>query len=170
MIVSIPSFFVGIASFFLKDPKRGSKEKAVLEAMNASGMIETVNSNFINDDGKENNAYHSNEEETNDEILTKEIPQTHERQISNHIFPNPEPVDREIVYNTEKPSLKSTCKMLKTPTVFLILIQGAPSVIPFGIASTFLNDYLSQEKGLAVEGATSFLLLFGAGNAIGMSI
>jgi hypothetical protein len=59
--------------------------------------------------------------------------------------------DAPVVYESEKATLKSTWTMLKTPTVILILVQGAPSVIPFGITSTFLNDYLAQDKGMAVE-------------------
>lgn len=68
--------------------------------------------------------------------------------ISNQI----ESIDDTLeVYPVEEVSFQSTCKLLKTPTVILILVQGAPSVIPFGITSTFLNDYLAQEKGLTVE-------------------
>lgn len=55
------------------------------------------------------------------------------------------------LYPVEKPSIRTTLLLIKTPTIILILIQGIPSVIPLGIASTFLNDYLSQEKGLSVE-------------------
>ena len=90
----------------------------------------------------------------------------------------------------DKPNLGTTCQMLRTPTLILILLQGAPNVIPFGIASVFLNDYLAQEKGLTTEvskicnfiqniylliflvfqQATSVLLVFGAGNAFGVII
>ena len=57
----------------------------------------------------------------------------------------------EIEYSSEVPTFKSTLAMLKTPSVALVLAQGAPSVIPFGITSTFLNDYLAQDKGMTVE-------------------
>ena len=58
---------------------------------------------------------------------------------------------RNIQYPAEKPSIRSTLNLVQTPTLALILIQGIPSVIPLGMISTFLNDYLSQEKGLSIE-------------------
>jgi predicted MFS family arabinose efflux permease len=33
---------------------------------------------------------------------------------------------------------------------------------------TYLNDYLSQDKGLGVQQATAVLLAFGAGGAVGV--
>ncbi len=39
-----------------------------------------------------------------------------------------------------------------------------------GIVNTYLNDYLSSDKGLTVEGATLVVLVFGAGNFFGTLI
>jgi MFS family permease len=39
-----------------------------------------------------------------------------------------------------------------------------------GIINTYLNDYLSSDKGLSVEGATLVVLVFGAGNFLGTLI
>jgi hypothetical protein len=57
----------------------------------------------------------------------------------------------EGLYVAEVPSSRTTCNMLRVPSVILLLIQGAPNVIPFGITSVFLNDFLSQDKGLSTE-------------------
>jgi MFS family permease len=64
-----------------------------------------------------------------------------------------------------------TAKALFTSrTVLLTMIQGAPGCIPWGIINTFLNDYLSEDCGLSVQAATSFILLFGVGNFFGICI
>ncbi len=38
------------------------------------------------------------------------------------------------------------------------------------IINTYLNDYLSSDRGLSVEGATLVILMFGAGNFLGTLI
>jgi len=58
---------------------------------------------------------------------------------------------QEQPYVIEILNSRTTCDMLRVPSVILILVQGAPNVIPFGITSVFLNDYLSQDKGLTTE-------------------
>lgn len=47
---------------------------------------------------------------------------------------------------------------------------GAPGCIPWGIVNTYLNDYLSSDRGLSVERATLVILVFGVGNFIGTSV
>ena len=41
--------------------------------------------------------------------------------------------------------------LLATPTVVLCLLQGAPGCVPWGIINTYLNDFLSEEKGMTIE-------------------
>lgn len=41
--------------------------------------------------------------------------------------------------------------LLRTPTVALALLQGGPGCIPWGIVNTYLNDYLSVNRGMSVE-------------------
>lgn len=65
---------------------------------------------------------------------------------------------------------KTAKALLTSRTVLLTMIQGAPGCIPWGIINTFLNDYLSEDCGLSVQAATSFLLLFGVGNFLGICI
>lgn len=40
--------------------------------------------------------------------------------------------------------------LLRTPTVLLAIIQGAPGCIPWGIANTYLNDFLAEDRGMTV--------------------
>jgi len=66
--------------------------------------------------------------------------------------------------------LRTTYKLLSTPTVVLSLIQGAPGCIPWGIINVFLNDYLSEDRGFSVEMATTTLMCFSLGYALGLVV
>jgi MFS family permease len=66
--------------------------------------------------------------------------------------------------------MRSTYKLLSTPTVVLSLLQGAPGCIPWGIINVFLNDYLSEDRGFSVETATTTLMLFSLGFAFGLVV
>lgn len=151
LIVSVPSFFVGVASFFLPEPDRGSQEEAVLDIVQ-------------NEEEQSTSGQEKVLEKQDEEGICSMSPSA---QIDNRyqVAQRSLPVYMCVI---EKPTLKTTCEMLKTPTLILLLLQGAPSVVPFGIASVFLNDFLAQEKGLTTEQATSVLLTFGVGNAIGV--
>jgi len=65
------------------------------------------------------------------------------------------------------PHFQTTKTLLRCPSVLLGIFQGAPGCVPWGIVNTFLNDYLSSDRGLPVEGATLIILLFGLGNFLG---
>mmetsp|Transcript_43633 Transcript_43633/g.105803 ORF Transcript_43633/g.105803 Transcript_43633/m.105803 type:complete len:838 (-) Transcript_43633:170-2683(-) len=65
---------------------------------------------------------------------------------------------------------RTTIKLLRTPTVVLSLIQGAPGCVPWGIINVFLNDYLSEDRGFTVEMATTTLMLFSLGYSLGLII
>ena len=66
--------------------------------------------------------------------------------------------------------LQPTFELLRIQTVLLVLIQGAFGCIPWGIVNTYLNDYLSEDKGLSVQGATTLILTFGIGVFFGMVV
>jgi len=51
----------------------------------------------------------------------------------------------------KKVTWKTTVEMLKTPTVILTLLQAAPGALPFGFISVFLNDYLSEDRGMSTQ-------------------
>ena len=46
--------------------------------------------------------------------------------------------------------------------------QGLPGSLPWGVMLTYLNDYLSHDKGFTVQAATLMLLLFGLGGGAGV--
>lgn len=57
--------------------------------------------------------------------------------------------------------------MTRNTSNFLLIIQGFFCNIPWGMMFVFLNDFLSQEKGLTVSDATFILAIFGFGCAAG---
>jgi len=57
--------------------------------------------------------------------------------------------------------------MTQNKTNVILMTQGFFTSIPWGVIYTFLNDYLSQEKGLSVPAATILVLWFGLGAASG---
>jgi MFS family permease len=64
--------------------------------------------------------------------------------------------------------LRNTRNLLSTPTLLLALIQGASGCIQWGILNTFLNIFLSQDRGFTVELATTTLMCFSAGHVVGL--
>lgn len=45
----------------------------------------------------------------------------------------------------------------------LLFLQGLPGCLPWGLVYVFLNDYLSNDRGLSIESATLVITLFGVG-------
>eukprot|EP00566_Odontella_aurita_P007471 CAMPEP_0113598736 /NCGR_PEP_ID=MMETSP0015_2-20120614/41757_1 /TAXON_ID=2838 /ORGANISM="Odontella" /LENGTH=695 /DNA_ID=CAMNT_0000506795 /DNA_START=44 /DNA_END=2128 /DNA_ORIENTATION=+ /assembly_acc=CAM_ASM_000160 len=66
--------------------------------------------------------------------------------------------------------LRSLKSLLRCRTVRLVLLQGAPGCLPWGIVNTYLNDYLSEDCGMTVEGATLTITAFGFGNFLGILV
>jgi Major Facilitator Superfamily len=54
-------------------------------------------------------------------------------------------------YISGEVSWKSTAQLLRTPSMILILLQGAPGALPFGMTSVYLNDYLAEDRGMTKE-------------------
>eukprot|EP00879_Flechtneria_rotunda_P006260 GHRR01006579.1.p1 GENE.GHRR01006579.1~~GHRR01006579.1.p1 ORF type:complete len:583 (+),score=156.80 GHRR01006579.1:972-2720(+) len=58
--------------------------------------------------------------------------------------------------------------LLAIPSNWLIILQGLPGCLPWGVMQTYITDYLHINKGYTVELATVVLLLFGVGCAVGV--
>lgn len=173
LLVSIPTFlFAGICCF-LEDPERGSKETTIILArsrLNQANYNVDDSRDVEHCDGIDQVRNNTNDSQCEIDDADKPLnSMTNNKsrsmvKVRNHVDLNLNTtcnVPRTYeMYPVEQVSLKSTCRLLSTPTVILLLIQGAPSVIPFGITSTFLNDYLAQDKGLAVEVRRMELELF----------
>lgn len=57
--------------------------------------------------------------------------------------------------------------MTRNNSNFLLMMQGFFCNVPWGMMFVFLNDFLSQEKGLTVSDATLVVAMFGFGCAAG---
>ena len=159
MIVSLPAFFTAvICLIFLEDPERGNKESAMI------CLVQNHNEIIESSEDATSNSIYANQppiQESKLKIVGEaNQPKSLVESVKCEQKENSDVKCNKWLYRTEKPSIRSTLLLMKTPTIILILIQGIPSVIPLGIASTFLNDYLSQEKGLTVEVRLSTFLSF----------
>jgi predicted MFS family arabinose efflux permease len=59
-------------------------------------------------------------------------------------------------------------RLVRIPTNILVISQGLPGCLPWGMLLTFLNDYLAQDKGLKVTTATTIVLAVGIGGGVGV--
>lgn len=50
---------------------------------------------------------------------------------------------------------------------FILILQNFTNAIPWGLIFVFLNDFLSQERKLPVDQATTLVAMFGIGAAVG---
>ena len=62
---------------------------------------------------------------------------------------------------------KKLWRQLKIPSNVIILAQGLPGTVPWGMLNAYFVDYLHVQKGLTVEEGTLAVTLFGAGAACG---
>ncbi|KAL4426059.1 hypothetical protein ABPG77_007855 [Micractinium sp. CCAP 211/92] len=71
---------------------------------------------------------------------------------------------------SEQMTWRKLGRLLLIPTNAMAILQasGLFGCIPWGMILTYLNDYLSQNKGLSVQGATAVLLFLGLGGAVGV--
>lgn len=58
-------------------------------------------------------------------------------------------------------------RLLATPTVLLVFLQGAAGCVPWAVIQTFLTDFLAVDSELGVGRATAVQFAFGAGAALG---
>ena len=55
---------------------------------------------------------------------------------------------------SERISLRKAAGLARTRSNLAVVLQGLPGSLPWGVLITFLNDFLSQQKGLSVPQAT----------------
>ena len=58
-------------------------------------------------------------------------------------------------------------RVMSVPTNALIFLQGFPGCLPWSVINAFLNDFLSEDRGMPVEVATTLLFWIGLGAGIG---
>uniref|UniRef100_A0A7S2KRC2 Major facilitator superfamily (MFS) profile domain-containing protein n=1 Tax=Leptocylindrus danicus TaxID=163516 RepID=A0A7S2KRC2_9STRA len=65
---------------------------------------------------------------------------------------------------------QTMAQLFRTKSVIILLAQGMPGCIFWGVVNTYLNDYLAEDRGLSVEAATTTLLVFGLGLFFGVML
>ncbi|CAM9496286.1 unnamed protein product [Pylaiella littoralis] len=67
----------------------------------------------------------------------------------------------------ERISLRGLCMLASSPTVLLVLAQGIPGCIPWGVITVYLPDFLHKQRGLSIEMATVVGVVFGVATVAG---
>ena len=152
VLISIPALICGMLVYFtVKDPPRGQMEAAAI-AIRRQQLDE--NRPFVDDNDGENSSQQGvemppmelrhtlnagTESDTNGGSALYH-PATSDSTSTSGVSPEGSH-DYWVTFRG----------LLATPTVILALLQGAPGCIPWGIINTFLNDFLSEDKGMTVE-------------------
>ena len=128
LIISIPALLCAAAVLFtVEDPERGGMEQAVREHRRRR-------------DAEENQSSSIEMAPLDDQIMSAGDPTGRHNEI---VIDSPE-FDIRLHWAT-------FLALLSTPTVLLALLQGAPGCVPWGIVNAFLNDFLSENRGMSVE-------------------
>uniref|UniRef100_A0A383W382 Major facilitator superfamily (MFS) profile domain-containing protein n=1 Tax=Tetradesmus obliquus TaxID=3088 RepID=A0A383W382_TETOB len=69
---------------------------------------------------------------------------------------------------SESISWRKVKQLLAIPSNWIIILQGLPGCLPWGVMQTYINDYLHLNKGFSVEMATVVILMFGLGGGVGV--
>jgi MFS family permease len=145
LLVSIPALMCALlVLFFVNDPPRGGTERAVQDFRDdvqghLTQVVEPVdNSVEIVPLGRSGSSVASPTDHSGQS--------NHESQLA---------VDKSLGC---KERWITFTELLSTPTVILALLQGAPGCVPWGIVNTYLNDFLSQNRGMTVEVRICFAL------------
>ncbi|CBJ27012.1 MFS family transporter: sugar [Ectocarpus siliculosus] len=72
-------------------------------------------------------------------------------------------------YN-ERLNLNGLRMLAKSPTVLLVLVQGIPGTLPWGVITVFLPDYLHKQRGMSIKTATVVGMMFGAATVAGQVV
>ena len=78
--------------------------------------------------------------------------------------------DMTLVSYTAKMNWIKVRKQLFVRTNLLVLLQGLPGTVPWGVFNSYFVDYLHVQKGMEVQIATAAITVFGLGSAVGTII
>eukprot|EP00283_Hemiselmis_rufescens_P004351 CAMPEP_0173430740 /NCGR_PEP_ID=MMETSP1357-20121228/9089_1 /TAXON_ID=77926 /ORGANISM="Hemiselmis rufescens, Strain PCC563" /LENGTH=239 /DNA_ID=CAMNT_0014395127 /DNA_START=356 /DNA_END=1072 /DNA_ORIENTATION=+ len=59
------------------------------------------------------------------------------------------------------------CGIFAVPSNFFVFFQGIPGCLPWAVIVVFLNDFLTQDKGLTVQASTLVLTALNVGGCFG---
>jgi len=159
IIVAVPGLLCSALLLGIKEPERGASEAAVIEMQQHAPMEE------VDDDSTlQSSTVLQEDNNIESQVATSAC-------TCDALESDRESQSEEERTNASLPkcvSCKSTKELMKIPTVVLTILQAAPGALPFGFVSTFLNDFLQEQRGMTKQEATGVLLTFGVGNALGV--
>jgi hypothetical protein len=166
LVISIPALLCAAAVLFTVDePERGCMEQAVRDKPQVCEDVAEESSPPQRDDDKacETSPGPSSVElaplDVDDVplLLTRrrsshsvETSQTDLTQVAGDVILTVDDVDDDDDAG-DKHCGDTFCRLIRSPTVVLALIQGAPGCVPWGVANTYLNDFLSENRHMSIQ-------------------
>jgi len=143
IITSVPAiFFAAIMYAVVDEPKRGAQEEEVHRRMKKRASKAVV------DDKDASKSKSKSDDEIGDDKKEEQ--------------------DEDVEVNyTAQMTWKKVRKQMLVKTNMLVLSQGLPGVIPWGVLNSYFVDYLHKQRGMRVEMATVAITVYGAGAAVG---
>ena len=195
LVVSIPALITAtLIVIFVKEPERGKRERSVEEQEIDDGTnFERIDHLSLADMGASDSSTAISHNKIKKSSMDLNFSFDHDPTDSWKIIEKGKYVIQQC-YNGLRYTFQATCLLFRSKTFFLLLIQGIPGCIPWGIVNSFLTDYLAQEQGMSVEvrvndhctvnsdfvlthfskinikGATSVNMMFGVGVFLGMAV
>lgn len=156
LVISVPALVCGLlVATTATEPARGDQEEEVLLARARHGQGLGA-AGATGSDGTRSAGPPSRLDSSGDTFADKSSPPRHTRDCAS------EPAYSEHI------DWAKVSTLLHTPSVLLCIFQGLPACIPWGVFWVFLNDYLSEDRGLKVHQATGVLTVFGVGTVVGV--
>lgn len=171
LIVSIPAIVCALLVLFtVRDPERGGNEEAYLQMSDRCERDMVVGGSNVKKDTP--NTMREPLSIGEDSFREDVDSQSEESSGSSVALTVCERCHSVLLHVSDWHSWRVQWRTLKNlmrcKSVILILLQGAPGCLPWGVVNSYLNDYLHSNRGMSVEKATSVLLVFGFGNFLGL--
>jgi len=178
LLVSIPALLCAFLVFTtVNEPRRGDQEQEIINLRRqirasyvdlVSYQAQTKEENKIEDKAAVDTVDYNNYKSPTMKsgfIMYKDT----ELQTLLHQSPiiNRDIVGIEDVEYNETIDCKKILKLLRTKSVLLIYSQGLPGCLPWGMIYVFLNNFLSEDRGLTIRDATLGLTSIGVGGMLG---
>jgi len=174
LIVSVPAIICALLVLItVRDPERGGNEEAYLQN-GCRFEMDSINENGapLSDTTRPpskrepldigEDSFREEDEELRSEVSSE----------SSLPFTTCEKCSATIMQAIDCRAWGAQCQTLKMllrcKSVALILLQGAPGCLPWGVVNSYLNDFLHSNRGMSVEKATTVILVFGFGNFLGL--
>jgi predicted MFS family arabinose efflux permease len=169
VMIAVPAMFCGfVVLITVKEPSRGAQEKAVkmlreTKTVNAEVIYGSCQKSKDTPDGYKssfNNVERNPLSSAQQQSGSIDVTYSNEYEVTTKD-------DKDQVNYSEKIECSKLARLFQTTSAVLIFVQGFPGCLPWGMIFVFLNDYLSEDRGMSVQSATGVLTCFGVGGLFG---